>query len=275
MGKFNQGILGGFTGKVGNVVGYRSRGEWLYRQYQGIVSNPKTTKQVENRNEFAKFAQDLKTVCKSDLNQIIGKKFAGGNTYFSFMMASTLAAKKYYETEQKSKNKGTTISVPHETNIGSIGLITHSSTPAGLAGLLSFDNRGASADAMKNFFGLRVPYNFYAGFTTNQIALNFLAMGYDTNKRPFVSYYKLPLAEILEVTENKLNPACGLQLTAEATNAQYVFEITNAATSTFKGLVGNNKPLLREAGKGICYLLVSDSLGSILYSDYKEILPSE
>ena len=34
MGKFNQGILGGFTGKVGNVVGARSRGQWIYRAYQ-------------------------------------------------------------------------------------------------------------------------------------------------------------------------------------------------------------------------------------------------
>lgn len=274
MGKFNQGILGGFTGKVGNVVGYRSRGEWLYRQYQGIVSNPKSTKQVANRDEFAKFAKTLKGVCKSDLNQIIGKKFAEGNTYFSFMMASTLAAKKYYETELRSANKGLPISLQHETNIGSLILEKHGTTPAEFKDLLAFSNKGENPETQYNFFGLRVPYNYYKGYSVPQIALNFMAFGYDTNKNPFVSYLKLPLKEILDVSEAELNPKCGVHPSAEATHAQYIFEFSTESPRSFKGLVGNNKPLLRTAGNGLCYLLVSDSLGSILFSDYKEIYPT-
>jgi hypothetical protein len=51
MGKINQGILGGFSGKVGQVVG----GNWKgisYMRVHAIPSNPKTEKQVSQRSKF-------------------------------------------------------------------------------------------------------------------------------------------------------------------------------------------------------------------------------
>lgn len=53
MGTFNQGILGGFRGKVGNVVGFYWKGQAVMRGLAGSVSNPRTTPQQRNRARFA------------------------------------------------------------------------------------------------------------------------------------------------------------------------------------------------------------------------------
>lgn len=63
MGKFKNGILGGFTGKVGSVVGQRLNGEWVMKAYQGDVKNPKSAGQEFYRSIFAKSAEILKNEC--------------------------------------------------------------------------------------------------------------------------------------------------------------------------------------------------------------------
>ena len=52
MAKFNDGILGGFTGRVGNVIGYRRNGKWVMRALPKKVKNPRTDKQTEHREIF-------------------------------------------------------------------------------------------------------------------------------------------------------------------------------------------------------------------------------
>ena len=52
MGKANQGIFGGWTKKVGNVVGRIVQGQNVYSIYQPNVSNPRTLEQQENRAKF-------------------------------------------------------------------------------------------------------------------------------------------------------------------------------------------------------------------------------
>lgn len=47
------GINGYQKNKVGSVVGYKFRGEQVYRGYQKNVANPRTTAQVATRNRFA------------------------------------------------------------------------------------------------------------------------------------------------------------------------------------------------------------------------------
>ena len=86
MGKFNQGILGGFTGKVGNVVGARSRGQWIYRAYQGIVKNPKTASQTRQREQFKIFSQEITKVCKAD-TFMFNAAFPNGMTEHSFLVS--------------------------------------------------------------------------------------------------------------------------------------------------------------------------------------------
>jgi hypothetical protein len=59
MGKIFQGILGGFSGKVGNVIG----GNWKGIDYMWVrpasVANPQTEGQVEQRSRFSTVLQFL------------------------------------------------------------------------------------------------------------------------------------------------------------------------------------------------------------------------
>lgn len=52
MGKINSGILGGFSGKIGNVVGAKWRGIDVMKIKPSNVRNPKTEGQVKQRSRF-------------------------------------------------------------------------------------------------------------------------------------------------------------------------------------------------------------------------------
>ena len=52
MGTIKQGILGGFNGKVGTVVGSSWKGEAYMRGLAQHVKNPKTEKQLEQRHKM-------------------------------------------------------------------------------------------------------------------------------------------------------------------------------------------------------------------------------
>ena len=53
MGEIKQGILGGFSGKVGTVVGFIKKGKSFMRALAANVYNPRTEGQVNQRNKFA------------------------------------------------------------------------------------------------------------------------------------------------------------------------------------------------------------------------------
>jgi len=62
MGKISQGVLGGFSGKVGNVVGGTWKGIDYMRIKPANVSNPRTAGQVDQRSKFSttlKFLQSM------------------------------------------------------------------------------------------------------------------------------------------------------------------------------------------------------------------------
>jgi len=52
MGKINQGILGGLSGKVGNIIGGSWKGIDYIRIKPSSVANPRTEGQVNQRNKF-------------------------------------------------------------------------------------------------------------------------------------------------------------------------------------------------------------------------------
>ena len=71
MGKINQGILGGFSGKVGNVIGGNWKGIDYMRVKPSSVANPKTEGQVDQRSKFSTvlhFLQPLKDFVKVGYN---------------------------------------------------------------------------------------------------------------------------------------------------------------------------------------------------------------
>ena len=49
MGIINQGILGGFSGKVGPIVGFHWKSKYYIRARAAKVSNPRTPKQQAER----------------------------------------------------------------------------------------------------------------------------------------------------------------------------------------------------------------------------------
>lgn len=52
MGNVKQGILGGISGKVGNVVGFRRNGKDLLRVRTASVNDARTPKQVKQRRKI-------------------------------------------------------------------------------------------------------------------------------------------------------------------------------------------------------------------------------
>ena len=62
MGTIKKGILGGFSGKVGTVVGAFWKGIAYMRSLAGSVHNPKTTKQMQHRLKFAIVSEFLSRI---------------------------------------------------------------------------------------------------------------------------------------------------------------------------------------------------------------------
>lgn len=61
MGKIKNGILGPFSGKVGNVVGATNNGVHYMRVIPANVTDPKTDKQLAQRQRFGLITSTLKT----------------------------------------------------------------------------------------------------------------------------------------------------------------------------------------------------------------------
>ncbi|MBP5527841.1 MAG: hypothetical protein J6X79_05235 [Bacteroidales bacterium] len=57
MAKQTGGHLGGFSGKLGTVVGYMWRGRWCVRAHNPYPANPRTPRQVEHREMFRQEVQ--------------------------------------------------------------------------------------------------------------------------------------------------------------------------------------------------------------------------
>lgn len=77
MGKIKQGILGPFSGKVGNVVGATNNGVHYMRIIPANVRDPKTTKQLAQRQRFGLMTSTLK-IFRPVIN--IGFRKKTGNT---------------------------------------------------------------------------------------------------------------------------------------------------------------------------------------------------
>lgn len=75
MGKIRNGILGGLSGKVGNIVGAQWKGIDYIRSRPDHVKNPRTRAQVEQRNKF-KGVQNLAKCAKYPFIQPIWDKAA-------------------------------------------------------------------------------------------------------------------------------------------------------------------------------------------------------
>lgn len=84
MGVIKQGILGGFSNKVGTVIGSSWKGIAVMRSMPLSVANPKTAAQVANRSKFGQITklglQILSSTIQPNFNPI-AKKMSGYNLW--------------------------------------------------------------------------------------------------------------------------------------------------------------------------------------------------
>lgn len=86
MGVIKQGILGGFSGAVANVVGSSWKGIAVIKSKPLSVANPKTAAQVENRTQFSeavKFAKAILVATIKPLLDRIAVQMSGYNFFVS------------------------------------------------------------------------------------------------------------------------------------------------------------------------------------------------
>lgn len=88
MGKISQGVLGGFSGKVGNVVGGTWKGIDYMRIKPANVSNPRTEGQVDQRSKFSTVLRFLQPM--TDFLRVGFKLYANKITQFNAAMSYNL-----------------------------------------------------------------------------------------------------------------------------------------------------------------------------------------
>ena len=85
MAKLDIGILGGFSGRVGTVVGYYRRGAWFVRAYQPHIKDRKSAAQLEQRSRFKamiQFASPATPVLRVGLRQVAAdQQITEGNAF--------------------------------------------------------------------------------------------------------------------------------------------------------------------------------------------------
>jgi hypothetical protein len=91
MGIIKQGILGGFSGKVGNVVGTSWKGRAVLKAMPLSVANPRTTGQINQRAKFSACVELAKELLGGSI-AILDNPFAGNiSGYNRFVKRNTAA----------------------------------------------------------------------------------------------------------------------------------------------------------------------------------------
>lgn len=108
MGIIRRGILGGFSGKVANVVGSSWKGIAVMRALPLSVTNPKTVGQVEQRSAFSiisKFASSILTVWVKPLWDRSAQSMSGYNAFIQ-QNVDIVKADKVLDIENLVMSKG-------------------------------------------------------------------------------------------------------------------------------------------------------------------------
>jgi len=91
MGVIKQGILGGFSGKVSNVVGTSWKGIAVMKALPLSVANPRTAAQVAQRNKMAGCVAMLQPIL-SQVIKPLNDRFAGKMSGFNYALQASISA---------------------------------------------------------------------------------------------------------------------------------------------------------------------------------------
>ena len=85
MGKLNQGIWGGCSGRIGNVISYQWRGRWCARTRPAVFHDARTPRQLEQRSRFRQtlhLASRVKQALQLGLRQVSLERHMTECNYF-------------------------------------------------------------------------------------------------------------------------------------------------------------------------------------------------
>lgn len=91
MGIIKQGILGGFSGKVANVVGTSWKGIAVVKSQPLSVANPKTAAQVAQRTKLAACVKTLQPIL-SEVIKPLNDRFAGQMSGYNYALQKSINA---------------------------------------------------------------------------------------------------------------------------------------------------------------------------------------
>lgn len=159
MGKINQGILGGFSGKVGTVVGAFWKGKATMRAMPGHVANPRTEAQQAARARFRTLGIPV-----ARLTTFINQTFANGADAMR-ITPDNLAMKANYNVA--ITGSGTNVSIDwtrlqlaHGTGLLNVEAPTASAASSGHSINISWtNNAGVDSDVLDNDQVLCCVYN--------------------------------------------------------------------------------------------------------------------
>ncbi len=154
MGKISQGVLGGFSGKVGNVVGGTWKGIDYMRIKPANVANPKTEGQVNQRSKFSTVLKFQQTM--TEFLRVGFKLYATKMTQFNSAMS--------YNLNNAITGTSPNFSVDYANALISRGNLTGALNPAVTspgAGSVDFswDNNSGTGRAQGTDKALLVVYN--------------------------------------------------------------------------------------------------------------------
>jgi hypothetical protein len=154
MGKISQGILGGVSGKVGNVVGGSWKGIDYLRILPASVANPRTPAQMDQRSKFITVINFLQPI--KDFIRVGFKNYAVKMTQFNSAMSYNV----------KNAIAGTypdyTIDYPNAlVSRGGLAPALNGAASSTVAGLVSFewDDNSGDGNAESSDKALLVVYN--------------------------------------------------------------------------------------------------------------------
>lgn len=280
MGKNNAGILGQFTGKIGNVVGAVSRGVQTTRVYQPIVNNPKTAKQIQQREFLRQTSEFIKQKCKYELQPLLKKKYYSTTAYAKIVQAGLSLLGGSVMGDESRINHFRTINLV-SSNLGygiDWDLPTGYKSASGTATNDYTLATGETNPGIK-YIGLQLPVDFYKSVidmgVTPYVYIYFMFVNYDgdiflgvptenPSMEVMVNEIFAEDISLFRIIDGVVIPTCRPQATSEDTHAQYYFRYTDADAifdqrdSSLKIVDGKNVAL------AIQFLM--DSLGNVFTS---------
>lgn len=85
MGVIKQGIMGGFSGKVGGIVGSSWKGIAVIKAMPLSVSQPNTTKQINAKNKFANTVNVATEILVDVIKPLLDRTAVKMSGYNAFM----------------------------------------------------------------------------------------------------------------------------------------------------------------------------------------------